>query len=89
MINYHITVKGRVQGVGYRSFASRLAGSLGLTGYVMNKQDGSVFIEAEGDKSKLDLFVEQCKVGPGWAYVDDVSWEEYPVQGLHRFNIKY
>jgi len=87
--NYHITVSGRVQGVGYRYFALKTALSLGVKGYVKNQVDGNVFIEAEGDESNLKLFIDQCKKGPGWAYVDKVEVTEFPLRGYHEFNIKH
>ena len=42
------TVRGRVQGVGYRVFALREAMALGVDGYVANEVDGSVRVVAEG-----------------------------------------
>ena len=47
-------VRGRVQGVGYRVFALREAGSLGLDGFVANEADGSVRVVAEGRRADLE-----------------------------------
>ena len=44
---------GRVQGVGFRYTAQRLASSAGLTGYVKNLPDGGVELVAEGEEEKL------------------------------------
>ena len=44
-----ITVKGIVQGVGFRPFVYNLAKSLNLKGYVINSSKG-VTIEIEGEK---------------------------------------
>lgn len=87
--NYHITITGRVQGVGYRAFAVRTARSLGLYGYVKNTTDGSVFIEAEGSKKALDKLVTHCKIGPGWAHIEEVKFSEFPSRGLTAFTVKY
>jgi hydrogenase maturation protein HypF len=51
-----ITVRGAVQGVGFRPFIYRLARESGLSGWVMNSSDGLV-VEAEGAKSRLDTFL--------------------------------
>jgi len=45
----NITVKGRVQGVGFRYSAMEAAEELGIKGFVRNMPDGSVYIEAEGE----------------------------------------
>lgn len=50
-----IVVTGRVQGVGFRPFISRLAGECHLTGWVRNR-NGQVEIHAEGDAANLQAF---------------------------------
>jgi hydrogenase maturation protein HypF len=52
----HIAVRGAVQGVGFRPFIYRLATELRLGGWVLNSPAG-VFIEAEGEKEPIDLFL--------------------------------
>lgn len=51
-----ITIRGAVQGVGFRPFIFRLASELNLKGYVHNSSKG-VFIEAEGELNKLKEFI--------------------------------
>ena len=51
-----IHIQGSVQGVGFRPFIWRLATNLNLTGWVQNTSNG-VFIEAEGERDRLDRFV--------------------------------
>ncbi|MEW6253482.1 MAG: acylphosphatase, partial [Planctomycetota bacterium] len=51
----HITVGGRVQGVGFRPFVYRLAHRHGITGWVRNA-DGAVEIHAEGEPAQLRRF---------------------------------
>ncbi|MBN9623507.1 MAG: acylphosphatase, partial [Actinobacteria bacterium] len=43
-----VTVRGRVQGVGFREAAARRAGELGVFGWVRNGDDGTVLLQAEG-----------------------------------------
>ena len=43
MINYHLTITGHVQGVGFRWSVYQLAQQAGIEGIVMNKNDGSVY----------------------------------------------
>jgi acylphosphatase len=79
MTRVHLLVRGRVQGVGFRYFVVRRAGEgLALAGWVRNRPDGSVEIEAEGDRSALEDFVEAVRRGPGGARVTEIEtrWSE-------------
>lgn len=51
-----VSVRGRVQGVGFRPFVYRTACRYGLTGWVVNTPDG-VLIHAEGPSDALDRFI--------------------------------
>lgn len=48
---------GRVQGVGFRYRAMRHATGLGLSGFVMNLDDGRVLMEAQGESEKIDMLL--------------------------------
>lgn len=74
----HVTVKGRVQMVGYRFFTQRNARELGLKGWVKNNDDGSVEAVIEGDEMKIKELIERMKKGPLLAKVEsiDVEWED-------------
>ena len=71
-----IVVEGRVQGVGYRDFAQRQAGRLGLAGFVMNLRDGRVRAWAEGPREVIEEFVRALEKGPPLSRVSvvDVRW---------------
>ena len=74
-------VTGHVQGVFYRAFASRVAKSLGVRGYVRNlpPQTQSVEVVAEGEKSKLEDLVRNLEGGPPESLVDkvEVKWSDF------------
>ncbi len=73
------TVRGRVQGVGFREYLYRRARFLGLTGYVRNLPDGrSLEVLAEGRRQNLEQLLEYLREGPRSAWVDavDVQWGE-------------
>ncbi len=57
-----VRVRGTVQGVGFRPYVYRLAGELGLAGWVLNDAHG-VLLEVEGDGAAVDAFVG--RLGPG------------------------
>ncbi|MDQ1389547.1 MAG: hydrogenase maturation protein HypF, partial [Acidobacteriaceae bacterium] len=60
---YSIKIRGVVQGVGFRPFVYRLARSNGLTGWVLNEEEG-VEIHLEGEETTLRLFIEELKTQP-------------------------
>jgi acylphosphatase len=74
----HILITGRVQGVFYRASAAERASQLGLVGWVRNRDDGSVELEAEGDEGALLELVQWCQLGPPAAEVSaaQVTWIE-------------
>lgn len=74
----HLVIRGRVQGVGFRYFVVRRAASLGLTGWVRNRPDGAVELEAEGAKPALEALVEAVGRGPTGARVSgmDETWSD-------------
>jgi acylphosphatase len=83
-------VSGYVQGVFFRAFVSRQAEELDLTGYVRNRRDGTVEVQAEGEKAKLEKLVGYLKVGPSGARVEQVAanWSEYS-GNYSGFSIRY
>ena len=68
-----IVVTGLVQGIGYRYFAHTHGRMLGLSGFARNLIDGSVEIEAQGERSQIERFVGELRAGPSGAVVSDVS----------------
>ena len=60
----HVTVEGRVQGVGFRYFVVENAQRLKLTGWVRNRWDGTVEIVGEGDYQKLETLLKVVRRGP-------------------------
>ena len=53
MPTVHLIIKGRVQGVFYRATARKVAGEIGVTGWVKNTAEGNVEIVATGSKDQL------------------------------------
>lgn len=82
-----LQVFGRVQGVGFRYYAQKKAEEFGIQGFVRNRPDGSVYIEAEGSQEALEAFAYWCEEGPSWARVSKVEKQEVPRQGYQQFKI--
>lgn len=83
-----INVYGKVQNVGFRYYTQKTALENHITGFVCNKSDGSVYIEAEGEESELESFVVWLHDGPQWAIVQEVKTQYTPLQGFKEFRVK-
>jgi acylphosphatase len=85
-----VIVRGVVQGVGYRYYVMRLAREYRLGGYVRNREDGTVEVEAEGDTHVLDSFIEDLRTGPSAARVTDLDIETSSTEkGYSDFNLRF
>jgi acylphosphatase len=82
-------VSGRVQGVSYRASTVAAARQIGrLTGWVRNRDDGTVELEAEGPSDRIDALLAWCHQGPAHAHVTRVEVEELAPTGAdHGFAI--
>ena len=80
---YKLTVKGYVQGVGYRYFCHRKAAEYKIFGYAKNSADGSVELDIEGEKSLIAEFIKDLKIGPMNASVKAVITEEFPYENIY------
>jgi len=67
------SIRGDVQGVGYRFFAQRAAARHQVVGYVRNCSDGTVEALAEGPANSVEAFKHDLVTGPQWAIVDHVE----------------
>src|SRR3989339_120775 len=87
-IRKRIIVIGVVQGVGFRPFIYKLAGTNLISGFVRNTSAG-VVIEAEGEKTKVESFIRDISVlHPPKARVDSVESVDLPVAGSSGFSIE-
>ena len=83
----HYLVRGRVQGVGFRVFVADAARTEGIRGWVRNRPDGAVEVQAEGDAESLRRFEWRLRQGPPMARVDDVAIEDVKPGGATGFRI--
>ncbi len=89
-VRAHIFIKGRVQGVFFRSEVRHKAKEIGITGWVRNLPDGKVEAVFEGEEKNVKEIIEFCKRGPPGARVAgvDVIWENY-IGEFRDFEIRY
>jgi len=82
-------ISGRVQAVGYRFFAERVANQLGICGYVKNLWDDTVEVYAIGDEASLEELKRHLAEGPRSARVTGIEESEAAVHsGYTRFVIE-
>jgi acylphosphatase len=74
-------ISGRVQGVSYRAATAEEANRLGLVGWVRNRRDGTVELEAEGPAERITQLLAWCEQGPPAARVSRVVVEELAPAG--------
>ena len=80
----HLVVRGRVQGVGFRYFVLSRADPMGIAGWVRNRADGAVEVEAEGPRPELERLVAAVTHGPAGAQVTAVEQEWSERVPCHR-----
>ena len=88
MLTRELFITGYVQGVYYRKSALREARRLGLTGYIENRSDGSVYAEVQGNRAAMQAFVDWCRIGPEEADVDSVMTVDKEAAPYEQFKIR-
>jgi acylphosphatase len=69
----HISVRGRVQGVGFRAFVEREALRRGIEGWVRNYRDSSVEAVFAGESAVVAEMIKACQRGPRLSRVDTLD----------------
>ena len=59
----------------------------GVTGFVKNKKDGTVYVEAEGPEDNIEQFIKWCHKGPTWARINKVEIEPGEIKDYKSFEI--
>ena len=72
----HISVRGRVQGVGFRAFVEHEALKHHVGGWVRNRRDGTVEALFAGEADAVAAAIEACRRGPMSGRVDALYEDE-------------
>jgi acylphosphatase len=83
-----VTVRGKVQRVGFRWHTTKAAGRLGVVGWVRNDPDTSVAVHVEGDEPSVEAMLEWLGTGPATARVDAVEIVETDPIGAEAFEVR-
>jgi acylphosphatase len=87
-VNKLITVEGRVQHVGFRYSAMDAARKYEIKGWVANRPEGNVVIEAEGEEDNIYRFIAWCRQGPSLAKVVHVNIQDGVLSHYSDFSIR-
>lgn len=77
-----------MQGVGFRFYVRERALLEGLAGWARNADDGSVEVEAEGDRDAVDRFERALRMGPAGSRVEAVEVVDVTPEGRRGFEIR-
>lgn len=89
-IRVKLSVRGQVQGVGFRYFTRRTAEALRLTGWVRNCADGSVEAVLEGPEEAVSAALDDLRQGPAGGHVDVLHCEKEPYRGeFDGFEVRF
>jgi acylphosphatase len=78
----HISVRGRVQGVGFRAFVEHEALKHHVSGWVRNRRDGTVEALFSGEAAAVAAAVEACRRGPMGGHVDALDQRDGDAEDL-------
>lgn len=87
MKHINIRITGKVQGVSFRATTKAIADQMSVRGIVKNEKDGTLYIEAEGDDTSLEVFEEWCHEGPDRAKIETVDITPGEMKNYRNFEI--
>ena len=90
MVEAHVLISGKVQGVWFRANTKEKARQLNIKGWVRNLPDGRVEAVFQGEKEMVEEMIKWCYKGPPLAEVEnvEVEWKE-PEEEFEDFSILY
>lgn len=86
-VRRHYIFKGSVQGVGFRYRATYAASMYGVTGWVCNRYDGSVEMEAQGMPEAIDKMITVLR-RDRYIYIEDMNEKEIPLEEDTGFHVR-
>jgi acylphosphatase len=88
MIARHLTIRGRVQGVGFRYHMHEEATRLGVAGWVRNRRDGNVEALVQGDAPAVEAVIAWAHRGPRSAQVTSVEVKDEAIGDYASFDTR-
>ena len=90
IVEAHVVVSGRVQGVAFRAYTVDAAVRANVCGWVRNLPHQQVESVLQGERDDVEKVVAFMRIGPPAAQVIDavISWRT-PVEYFHGFEIRH
>lgn len=89
VVQKHVFISGRVQGVGFRYFIQQNAADLNLKGWAKNLADGRVEVVISGNSDRIEQMINKLKEGPSFARVHDLEVNSESTDDFSGFSIRY
>ncbi len=90
LMQIHIFITGRVQGVFFRQSTRVMAIKNNVNGWVRNLDDGRVEIVAQGQEQDIDNLTNWCRTGPANSRVDEFEQKEESItEEFENFEVRY
>lgn len=89
MVTRHLSIRGLVQGVGFRWSMVQAAQRLGVSGWVRNRRDGSVEALIHGPHIEIAALIDWARNGPPGARVEQVTVEDSPAPATPEFRLQF
>jgi acylphosphatase len=88
IVRRRVVVHGHVQGVFFRDSIREFAHGEGVSGWVANRDDGTVEAALEGSPAAVDAVLRFCREGPPRAEVRDLEVSDETPEGLNGFAVR-
>lgn len=88
--HYNIQITGKVQNVFFRISTKEKAEKLQINGFIKNENDGSIYMEVEGEEKNFDIFFEWLKIkgGPSFAEIHKIKTKKGEIKNFNEFSIQ-
>ena len=87
MKNLRIKISGKVKKTGFLFFAKQFSKIYHITGFAKYTGNTTLLIEAEGEETRLNKFIEYCKEGPLGSKINGFDIREGEIKHYHSFDI--
>lgn len=89
IVQIHVWIEGRVQGVGYRASTHHQANQRNIKGWVRNVPNGEVEAVFVGRQDAVDSMLQWCRSGPPAAHVTNIRVQSESPETYSDFRVTF